>query len=241
MGARLTVQMHICLGAPALDQFDALVGWVCHVASSEARVLDIGAGDGDMAYPSRVRTNVGAVIGVDPSPLIHKNRRLDEAYEMSVERFSLDHREQFDVAVASYVAEHIESPIEFLNAVYACLKPGGSAFVLTPSAKHYFGAVALVSKRVGLSERLVRRLRPAVTIEEYHFPIAYRMNTTGRLRSFAETVGFRAMEVVMIEDPGVFLPYFPSLLSPLPHAYARFVHWSGRPNFAGTMLCRLVK
>jgi hypothetical protein len=55
----------------------------------------------------------------------------------------------------------------------------------------------------------------------------------------AASAEFVSVEIRMIEDPGIFQPYFPAALRGLPQGYSRLVHRLGRPGLAGTMLCRL--
>jgi len=221
------------------NQFDALVDWIGSVAPAKATVLDIGAGDGDMDYPIRIRPYASRIVGVDPSPGIHDNHLVDERHESTLEEIADQFVATFDVAVAAYVVEHVAEPEGFLRAVATVLKPGGSCFLLTPHAGHYFGAIALATERIGVEEWLLHRIRSHDLLHDHHFPLAYRLNTRKKLMRHAASAGFVSVEVRMIEDPGIFQGYFPAALHGLPRAYSRLVHRLGRPGLAGTMLCRL--
>ena len=43
----------------------------------------------------------------------------------------------------------------------------------------------------------------------------------------------------MIDDPGIFEPYFPGRSKALPRGYSKVVRAVGSPHLAGTILCRL--
>src|SRR5438552_1828299 len=87
------------------NQFDALVDWIAKTAPAQAAVLDIGAGDGDMDYPIRIRPYSSRIVGVDPSPGIHDNHLVDERLESTLEEVADQFVATFHIAVASYVAE----------------------------------------------------------------------------------------------------------------------------------------
>ena len=179
-------------------------------------MLDIGAGDGDMDYPIRIRPYASRIVGVDPSPGIHDNHLVDERHESTLEEVADQFVATFDIAVASYVVEHVAEPERFLRAVATVLKPGGSCFLLTPHAGHYFGAIALATERIGIEEWLLHRIRSHDVLHDHHFPVAYRLNTRKKLMRQAAAAGFVSVEVRMIEDPGIFQPYFPAALRGLP-------------------------
>ncbi len=233
----LTHSFHLL--PPGTDQFEALVTWIATVAPANAAVLDIGAGDGDMDYPIRIRPYASRIVGVDPSPGIHDNHLVDERHESTLEDVAEQFVATFDVAVAAYVVEHVAEPERFLAAVATVLKPGGSCFLLTPNAGHYFGAIALATQRIGIEEWVLHRIRSEDILHDHHFPLTYRLNRRKQLIRLAAAAGFVSVEMRMIEDPGIFETYFPTVLRGLPRAYSRLVHRLGRPGLAGTILCRL--
>lgn len=223
----------------ASDQFDVLHQMVAAHATADSIVLDVGAGCGQQDYAGRLKPIVGHMVGVDPSPRILANHRLDERFQSTLEEFAPTHRHHFDVIVASYVVEHVSSPTRFLVAMRECLKPGGSAFILTPNMFHYFGASAFVARRLHIDEWVVRRIRDHATLDDHHFRLQYRMNSRGRLTRFARRAGFRTFEFSMLDEPGIYQPYLPRQLESIPVVWSRMVHRLHAPGLAGTLLARL--
>jgi SAM-dependent methyltransferase len=226
--------------APAgIDQFALFEGWVREHATPSAVLLDVGAGDGDQPYPTNLASHVARIVGVDPDEGILRNERIDERVHAPFEAFAADHAGQFDLAVAVYVVEHIADPAPFVAALHRCLRPGGSAFLLTPNRWHYFGAAALAAQRLHVDEWLLHRLRDETVLHDHHFPIQYRLNSARAIRRVATEAGFRAVELRMIDEPGIYQPYFPARLRALPVWYSQLIHRRRWPGAAGTILARL--
>jgi ubiquinone/menaquinone biosynthesis C-methylase UbiE len=81
-----------CVLVPAgVHPYDALHEMIAAHARPDAVVLDVGAGDGDRAYPTHLKTITGRVVGVDPSDGILANERIDEGHQTSIEEFSPTH------------------------------------------------------------------------------------------------------------------------------------------------------
>jgi SAM-dependent methyltransferase len=223
----------------ASDQFDVFHRMVAVHATADSIVLDVGAGCGRQDYAGRLKPIVGHLVGVDPSPRILTNHWLDERFQSTLEGFAPTHRHQFDIVVACYVVEHISSPMRFLVAMHECLKPGGSAFILTPNMFHYFGASAFIARRLHIDEWVVRRIRDHAALDDYHFRLQYRMNSRGRLTRFARRAGFRISEFRMLDEPGIYQPYLPRRLNSIPVLWSGMVHRLHAPGLAGTLLARL--
>jgi 2-polyprenyl-3-methyl-5-hydroxy-6-metoxy-1,4-benzoquinol methylase len=222
-----------------VDQYSAFEDWVRSHARPDAVLLDVGAGDGDQPYPTNLAPSVARIVGVDPDQGILGNERIDEGHHATLEDFARDHPGEHDLAVAVYVVEHVPDPLAFTTALHRCLKPGGSAFLITPNRWHYFGALALGAQRLHLDEWLLHRLRDETHLHEHHFPIQYRMNSARAISRIAERVGFHTVEVRMVDEPGIYQPYFPTRLKSLPERYSELIHRRGWPGLAGTILARL--
>jgi SAM-dependent methyltransferase len=222
-----------------IQQFDALCSWVLEHATPDAVVLDVGAGDGDMDYPSRLRPHVARIVGIDPSAGIWDNTLLDERHQRSVEEHAAASTDRYDLAVASYVVEHIAQPDRFLRALHRCLAPGGSAFLITPHLFHYFGLSAYVATRLHVDEWLLHRVRDDQTLHDHHFPVQYRLNSRGRVRRAARAAGFTDVEFRVLDEPGIYQPYLPDRLRQLPVLWSRAVHRFNATGLGGTLLVRL--
>jgi len=256
---------HRLLGATD-DQYDVLSRWVAEVASPGGSLLEIGAGDGDDVYFDLIRPLVGNVVAVDPDGGGVKHSGLDTWLQMSIEEFSQEftrrravpvpdgngsvppeptaewQADPFDLALAVYVVEHVSEPAPFFSAIRACLRPGGSLFVITPNLWHYFGVMAKAAMALGLEDRLLGFLRAAQGGHEHaaHFSVAYRANSVRALRRLGAQTGYSALEVRHLENPALFETYFPGRSVAFPRAYSRVVHRVGRPALYGTLICRLV-
>lgn len=222
-----------------VDQFDALNEMVAAHAGPDSVVLDVGAGDGRQAYSMWLRSIAARIVGVDPSVRILANEQADERHQSTLEQFASAHPHVFDLAVLCYVVEHVLTPDRFLAALHHCLKPGGSAFVLTPHVLHYFGASAFLARRLHVDEWVLRHARDEATLRDWHVRVQYRMNSRHRLARLAGSAGFRHLEFHMLDDPGIYQPYLPERLRPVPVIWSRVAHRLDAPALAGTMLARL--
>jgi SAM-dependent methyltransferase len=182
---------------------------------------------------------VSRIVGVDPSPGIWQNTLVDERHQCSLEEHAAVSPDAYDLAVASYVVEHIAQPDPFLRALHGCLVPGGSAFLVTPHLFHYFGLSAYVATRLHIDEWLLRRVRDEQTVHEHHFPVQYRLNSRGRIRRVARHAGFTDVEFRMLDEPGIYQPYLPARLRQLPVMWSRAVHRFNATGLGGTLLVRL--
>ncbi|UCC94932.1 MAG: class I SAM-dependent methyltransferase [Candidatus Omnitrophota bacterium] len=105
-------------------------------------VLDVGCGPGRFLYECHKR---GALVtGVDfnlqAARLAKKYFNLDiisKSFEQAVDEGDLG-QSSFDIIFAFEVIEHMQKPIEFLNALYQLLVPGGLLFISTPNFYLYY-------------------------------------------------------------------------------------------------------
>ncbi len=180
------------------------------------RALDIGCGKGIEGNPEslrRLRSCVDEFWGIEPDAGISIPTGVFDTVRNSLVESAQLPAAYFDVAYAYLVAEHVEHPHAFLGAVRTALKPGGALFLLTPNARHLFGIASRVLERTGLDEFVLRRLRPAAVVADYHYPVKYRMNTDAELRRLWADAGFAHGAVTTFEDPADTRPYFPGPLS----------------------------
>lgn len=97
-----------------------------------ARLLDIGAGNGD--FLAMARTAGWTVQGVEPDPkaaAVCRDRGLD-VYHGGIEKLD-GQRACFDYITISHVIEHVHNPRSMLQSAFHLLKPGGCLYVDTPN------------------------------------------------------------------------------------------------------------
>jgi SAM-dependent methyltransferase len=103
----------------------------------------------------------------------------------------------FELLTANMVVEHVAEPRVLLSEAHRVLKPSGVFLFHTPNLLNYATMLAhLVPERckVRLIEFLEARKAEDV------FPTLYRMNTPGRVRELASSVGFRVVELRLTES-----------------------------------------
>lgn len=95
-----------------------------------ARVLEIGAGQGDF-LSLLLQNGAGYAVGYDPS---FRGRKMDERLVVYPQLFTAAPKEKFDVAIARHVFEHLEAPVELLNEIAAALNSSGRLYLEVPNA-----------------------------------------------------------------------------------------------------------
>lgn len=212
------------------------------------RVLDMGAGDGAEEYSPFFAALASEYVGVDPDHDIDDNEWLGQKYQMTAEEFAVEHLQRveagddelFDLATAIYVWEHLEDPGSFLSAVQKVLKPGGTLICITPNGLHPFGLASKVLAKFDLTDQVLRKLRPD-EIDHYHFPVVATRNSVWGVRSAAEEAGFRTVDIIRHDEPGVFVPYLPDRLHFLPYLYSKAISLANLDVLSGTLIIRLTK
>jgi len=104
--------------------------------SDEARVLDIGAGNGQFGRALKEISSETEYYALDPDPkcinswgewVDRKHGKLNE-----IERNSID------LVVMNQVLEHVTSPIEFIETIKGLLRLGGYLYTDVPNGDHRF-------------------------------------------------------------------------------------------------------
>lgn len=212
------------------------------------RVVDVGAGNGATEYSPFFAELSTAYVGVDLDDDIFDNTWVDEQVHLSAEAFAERHvaavsdgrAQPFDLATAIYVWEHHPKPAELLRAMYDVLAPGGQALLITPNGLHPFGLASKVLARTGLTDTVLRKLRPE-EIDDYHFHVVATRNTPWSVKKCAAEAGFADVEVLLHDEPGVFKPYLPKQLAALPNAYSKAIKATNLEILSGTLIIRVTK
>ena len=238
MGAHSGFISTVEVVAPPDHAVGGFARWVAESVSPSARVLNIGAGRNLSGALAPVRRRAGHVVGVDPDASIHRNRHLDEAYRATLEEFAVDHAEEFDVAVAVFVLEHVCHPEAFTAACFRVLRPGGVLFALTVNKFQYFGLATWATTRLHVNEPLLRRLKGEQVVNGYHFPTEYRLNSPHQCSRQLERAGFRSAEFRMFDKPELYAWYLPDVLKPVAPAWSRLAYRVGSPWLMGSLSFR---
>ena len=221
------------------EQFHTLYRWARDAFPDGVSVCDIGGGGHSIDFPSRIRPWASRMVGVDPDPGVVKRSWYDETHQALVEEWAPTTDERFDLLFAVYVFEHVEHPSAFLAAARSLLRPGGAFFGITPNLWHYFGAIGAASAHLGIEDWVLHRVRDHDLVDDYHFPVRYRLNSLRRIHAGALAAGFSKVSFKCIEDSGMFVTYFPQRLRRLPDWYSQGVRRVGRPELYGTIVFRL--
>jgi SAM-dependent methyltransferase len=161
------------------------LGW-CEGLGEDARILDVGCGDG---FHLRLLRDFGRpgwrLEGVDPS-----RRAADTAaraglkvHEGTVERLDLP-ASSYDLALLVATIEHVADPAGVLRSVRALLKPGGRAVVVTDN-----------------TDTLDFKLFGGRHWGGYHFPRHWNLFNPRALRRLAEKTGFEVHGLSTVVSP----------------------------------------
>ena len=102
-------------------------------------ILDIGCGTGINYWWLK---NWGRVVGVDPSPEALAFSRAQGAYDelFQIDGTALNRHNEFDLAVAFDVLEHIEDDLAALKSWHQAIKPGGFLMLTVPAYQWLWSA-----------------------------------------------------------------------------------------------------
>lgn len=106
--------------------------YVKNFLQRDHRVLDVACGKG--AFLRSIIDSVSAATGIDTNPDVLNgcNEGKLRIYNQTVEEFSVEHGEAFDLVSAFQVIEHLGSVMPFVRAAYGCLKPNGLLVLSVP-------------------------------------------------------------------------------------------------------------
>ena len=224
-----------------------LARWAAAECPEGATVLNIGAGEDRSGALRPLLRRSPYVVGVDPDEAIERNASLDERHRCTLEEYAGEAAGRFDLALAIYVLEHVESPADFVTACATVLKPGGRLFAVTPNLHQYFGATTWTLSRLGLTERVLDRITERHPghgghhHHHHHFHTEYRLNSMGRIRSQLEAGGFSGVEFRCYDDTARYAWYLPERAQWFPPAYSRLAYAVGSPHLMGHLSFRAVR
>lgn len=169
--------------------------WILeHLKDTNARVLDLGFGDGINFEALVGKCNLTLVEG--SRELCDKARQISNSLSLDVEiihsLFDNYHsEEQFDVILASHVLEHVDDPVLLLLHLRKFLKNNGFVLGIVPNSESFHRKLGVV---MGLHEKLTD------LSERDHLVGHQRVYSLATLRSDIETSGMK-----LIKHRGFFL------------------------------------
>jgi ubiquinone/menaquinone biosynthesis C-methylase UbiE len=163
----------------------------------ESHVLDIGCGRGafldDTSAPWRnaLRNFKGRarhVTGIDVDQNAERNPTLDSFQLLTeLDQWPIEDG-SIDLAVSSYVLEHVEHPTTFMSECSRVMKPGGYICHATPNKHSYISLIAsLIPNR--LHGGITSKVQSNRAVEDV-FPTFYRCNTKRTIIRSMEQAGF---------------------------------------------------
>lgn len=173
-------------------------------------LLDAGCGRGGVV--EQLAADLGPMIGVDPDFPSLVGHRLPSAKLLRATAF-LEHlpfgAASFDLAISSWVLEHLPRPAPVFSELARVLRPGGHLITLAPNGWH---PVSMLNRLLARIEPLQARLVPRLLgrAREDAFPAWYRANTVGRLSQLAAEAGLVPVKIQTVSDP-TYLALSPAL------------------------------
>jgi ubiquinone/menaquinone biosynthesis C-methylase UbiE len=206
-------------GAEDVNNDAAFRKMIYEAVGPESRVLDAGAGAGDL-FLYALKGRVREIIGVDLDPRVKTNTQLDLGIEANLTAIPIE-ESYFDVIFSRYVLEHIAEPQAFLHEIRRILRPEGLFLFLTRNKWHYVSVAARLTPQFFHNWYNNRRGRR----KEDTFPTVYRLNSVSSIRKHFRRAGFRELHLVLRECCPNYLTFSVSAFA-LGVAYERIVNSS---------------
>ena len=117
---------------PATETYATLAG---PYLDSTTRALDLGCGQGGVV--EQQHNPASQITGVDVERLSLAEHRLQSIARVSAAITLLPYsRESYDLALASWLFEHLPHLTQTLQEVYRIFRPGGAIIFFTPDGRH---------------------------------------------------------------------------------------------------------
>ncbi len=165
------------------------------------RVLDIGCGRSEFMIDAYTRA--GEVIGLDPdASAIEANKVVNKKIIGTFDKLEFLEEESVDLAVSSWVMEHIDDPDCMFRHLVGVLKKGGHFISITPNK---YSIVATISRLIPniFHKKIVKILWGRD--EQDTYPVYYKLNDDLTIRNYAEKYGFDVIDLRFLPDPSYYI------------------------------------
>lgn len=166
------------------------------------RWLDVGGGESvfpnNAALARQLVARCAKLTAVDPSANVRRNAFANDRVEGMLEDFRP--AERFDLVTMRMVAEHVEDPTGFSQALARATAPGGTVIVLTVNR---WSPVSIASGLVPF--KFHHSIKQVFWGGQKHetFPVHYRMNTRRSLTESVSGAGFTMKSFARLDNLSV--------------------------------------
>jgi SAM-dependent methyltransferase len=188
---------------PATEVYSELVRSRLDPAS---RLLDLGCGRGGLV--EQIHQPLEYIVGLDPDWESLSEHRLAKARPPLPRVVGVNGElpfgdGTFDLVIASWVLEHLPTPLADFKQIRRLLNPDGSFIFITPNRRHPLISLNRLSARyTSLQKKLVQGFYGRRS--EDTFPAYYRANSAGDLKMLAAGSGMNLVKLDIIADPTYF-------------------------------------
>ncbi len=165
-----------------------------YIAGS-CRILEIGAGPTNAT--TEYLSGKGSVTGIDIDEAVKGNKHCIETVTYDGVHMPFADG-SFDLAVSSYVFEHVEKPDELMVEIRRVLRPGGVLVFRTPNLWHYVSIGARIVPKY-MQKKVINYLQNGQRKEQDIYPTYHRMNTSFQCRKLLLNAGFQNIEIKLQE------------------------------------------
>ncbi len=188
---------------PATEVFSELV---CGRLDPESRLLDLGCGRGGLV--EQIHHPLENIVGLDPDWGSLSEHRLAKARPPLPRVAGVNGKlpfgdGTFDLVLASWVLEHLSTPLADFKQIRRLLRKNGSFIFITPNRRHPLITLNSLSARYSsLQKKLVQGFYGRQS--EDTFRAYYRANSAGDLKKLAVGAGMDLVNLDIIADPTYF-------------------------------------
>jgi len=178
------------------DYYEAVVEGL---VDADTEWLDVGGGwavfPGNPKLSRMLADRCKRLVAVDPSPNVHDNQYAHQRYQGLLEEFN--DNQQFTLATARMVVEHVASPEPFTQKLGQLIRPGGKVVVYTVNR---WAPVTILSGCTPMWFHHFSKKLLWGGDKKDTFPVTYLMNTRSRLNKLFAAAGFREVKFLRLDD-----------------------------------------